>query len=114
VNICFEYLYRDGANYKNWGEVILKPTEGLDLIDADSQIRRALIDGEHFVAEQANIPTLYFLKWDQSIDHGWHEYSCVSWTAADTTITATIAELIEELVTSQNQYRSVTQIRINK
>jgi hypothetical protein len=70
MNICFEYLYRDGANYKNWGEVILKPTLGLDLAETDSQIRRALIDGEYFVAEDVKIPTLYFLEHDQELDHG--------------------------------------------
>lgn len=58
MNISFEYLYRDGANYKNWGEVIVEATPGLTIPELESQIREALIDGEHFVAEDANVPTL--------------------------------------------------------
>ena len=114
MNICFEYLYRDGANYKNWGEVILRPTPGFDITKADNQIRRALIDGEYFVAEEVKVPTLYFLEQDRELDHGWHEYSCMSWTDRDTINIRTIAEFIEDLVTSYQQYRNVIQPRIKK
>ena len=66
----FEYLYRDSGNYKNWGEVIFEVASGIDLADLDKRIRDVLIDGEYFVAELAQIPTLYFQDHDTPNDHG--------------------------------------------
>ena len=102
MNISFEYLYRDGANYKNWGEVVLRTTTTHELSEIEQRIRDELIDGTNFVAEEIDIPTLYFATRDKTIDHWWHEYSGVSWTDKAPSNPDTIEELIAKLATSRS------------
>jgi hypothetical protein len=97
MNVSFEYLYRDGANYKNRGEVVFTTASGLNLEELERQIRQALIDELNFVAERAGIPSLYFSKWDESIDHTWHEYAGLSWTDESPTQPETIEQFIGKL-----------------
>ena len=101
MNVVFEYLYRDGANYKNWGEAVLPTTSGQTLEQLDRQIRRSLIDGAYFVAEEALLPTLYFSTRDITVDHGWHEYSEISWTESDATVACSIEDVIVRLIHSR-------------
>jgi hypothetical protein len=101
MNVSFEYLYRDSANYKNWGEVIFEAASDSDLDDLDKRIRHALIDGEYFVAELAEIPTLYFQDHHTSNDHGWHEFSCVSKTDKNPTDKKSVEALIGLLEASK-------------
>ena len=74
-----EYLYRDAANYKAWGEVLLSGAP----IDYDIATLRACLDaGEYFVAEQVGIPPAYQELWDLSgvptdNDHALHEFVTV-------------------------------------
>ena len=75
--IVFEYLYRDGGNFKNWGEACFKNEQGLSLEEIDAQIRECLIDGMYFTAEKVGLPTLYFDEHNEQLDHEWHEYDCV-------------------------------------
>jgi hypothetical protein len=103
MNVSFEYLYRDGSNYKNWGEVVLTTTSKLPIADLERQIQQGLIDGGNFVAEELCIPTLYFETKDVSVDHGWHEYASVSHTERPTTIAKSIEDLIERLVISKRK-----------
>jgi len=104
-SISYEYLYRDGANYKNWGEVILAASATADIPEIEEKIRKALIDECNFVAEDMKIPTLYFLKTDEEIDHGWHEFLCVTWTNKTPTDQRTIDEFVADLEFSQKPYR---------
>jgi hypothetical protein len=46
------YLYRDGGNYKFWGEFLVLGALSLD------DLRPHLFDGEYFVPEQIGIPSL--------------------------------------------------------
>lgn len=46
ANIQFNYLYRDGANYKQFGFVIFKNISGISLEDATSKVRSKLISYE--------------------------------------------------------------------
>ena len=75
--IVFEYLYRDGGNFKNWGEACFKNEQGLSLEEIDAQIRECLIDGMYFTAEKVGLPTLYFDEHNDELDHEWHEYDQV-------------------------------------
>lgn len=101
MNIAFEYLYRDGANYKNWGEAVLPTTSGQTLEQLDQQIRKALIDGEFFVAEEVELPTLYFSTRDITVDHWWHEYSGIEWTDRTPTARCSIEDVIVRLTKSR-------------
>ncbi len=72
----FEYLYRDGSNYKAWGEIILSGAPSRNDIEA---LRACLESGEYFVAEQVGIPPVYKELWDlsggpTSDDHALHEF----------------------------------------
>lgn len=72
----FEYLYRDGANYKSWGVVLLT---GVSSESDVTVLRECLESKEFFVAEQVGIPVLYEPLWDLSgglteEDHAYHEF----------------------------------------
>ncbi|KMQ50584.1 hypothetical protein CHISP_2435 [Chitinispirillum alkaliphilum] len=77
MNIKFEYLYRDGANYKNWGEVIFSNSGNMPVDQINARIEAQLIDRQNFLVSRLKVPDLYFEKTDPSLDHGWHEfYGC--------------------------------------
>lgn len=72
----FEYLYRDAANYKAWGSLLLLGKHSQDDIAA---LRASMESGEYFVAEQVGIPPLYEELWALSDgptedDHALHEF----------------------------------------
>ena len=74
-NVKFVYLYRDGANWKNWGEVIFSNNGALSAIDIDSSVRQWIVEQEVFVAHQARVPELFPAPQDLSIhDHCYHEF----------------------------------------
>lgn len=100
MNVCFEYLYRDAANYKSWGEVIFRNESDLDILKVEERIRAALIDREFFVAEKVGVPVLYFESRDDELDHQWHEYSTA--TLSDGPITDIANRDISEFVNLLN------------
>lgn len=97
MNVSFEYLYRDGSNYKNWGEVVFESTSGSELDELERQIVQGLIDGCNFVAEKVEIPTLYFVERDTRVDHCWHEFAGISWTDERPTQLGSIEKFIARL-----------------
>jgi hypothetical protein len=101
ANICFHYVYRDTSNYKNWGEVVFQASEDLPLNELEQKIRAALIDGEFFYAENANIPTLYFDIWRESQDVTWHAFSGLSTTNEPATVEGTIEQAIATFALSK-------------
>lgn len=73
----FEYLYRDAANYKAWGSLLL---EGSISPEAKNGLMQCLVSEEFFVAEQVSIPALYEGLYAYSgeptvDDHAFHEFS---------------------------------------
>jgi hypothetical protein len=72
----FEYLYRDAANYKVWGQLLL---EGV-VSEIDRQVLASKFEsGDLFIAEQLGIPALYGDLWEFSDgptedDHVWHTF----------------------------------------
>jgi hypothetical protein len=69
----FEYLYRDGGNFKSWGTVLLKGTFSEEV---QNTITSCLIDGMWFVAKNVGLPDLFegVTQWGPSdLDHCWHE-----------------------------------------
>lgn len=75
----FEYMYRDGGNFKTTGRVRLS---GYDA-EADTAICSCLEWGNQFVAEQVGIPSLCREHWEvvddgpSDLDHAFHEFSCL-------------------------------------
>jgi hypothetical protein len=75
----FEYLYRDAANFKAWGSILL---EGVMSPEDERSLRECFVDGIFFDAEKLGVPSLRKELWLESgsgytdeLDHGWHEFS---------------------------------------
>jgi hypothetical protein len=97
VNTRFEYLYRDGSNYKRWSAIVFRGTCDAALHD---RLVLALESGESFIACQVRLPDLFFADGPPyADDHCWHELASVSDTAdpADDPHGRTIAEFVSEV-----------------
>jgi hypothetical protein len=73
MNTLFNYLYRDGSNYKQWGSIVFKGeiTDGLR-----ERFARALEGCEFFIADQIRVPEVFPDTWPiYADDHCWHEFS---------------------------------------
>lgn len=88
MNVALHYLYRDASNYKKWNIVVFSNQDSLSLDEIENQIKKSLIDGIWFYAENVRLPLL-FLWMDQveyengepnEDDVDWHEYSEIEFT----------------------------------
>lgn len=91
-NVRFNYLYRDGSNYKNFRSIVFG---NRSLIQIETVIRKNLIDGEYFYAEKWNLPQLFFEN-SNSDDHEFHEFESVEITDANQYL-KTIEEFLSTL-----------------
>lgn len=99
MNTKVEYLYRDAANYKSHGAMVM---EGVPDQDLAARLRSALFDRSYLVAAQVGIPSL--APWmvegtppDEELDHSLHE---VQWPPTETLDPVTEpAVTFEEFVT---------------
>ena len=80
MNIAFHYIYRDGANYKNFGTAIFRNDINIDLEAFKLILKNKLIIGEYFYADQLQLPDLHFGTWDNEIDHTFHEFESIEYT----------------------------------
>src|ERR1700686_1520185 len=83
ANLRFKYMYRDGANYKNWGTVIFSNPEGLSLASIQARLQIAFLVDSTFVADQVRIPEVFlYPEWriDEN-DHCLHELGSVAETS---------------------------------
>lgn len=96
-NILFSYLYRDGANYKNYSEVVFANPDNIDVSQVKEAISTSLVDGEWFYAKPWQLPDLHFEKWDEEIDHQLHEFESVAYTSEAPTDYRTIAQFLAEI-----------------
>ena len=96
-NIRFSYLYRDGGNYKLYGEVIFSNQEAMLVDEIELQIRQHLLDGEFFNPTDWGIVPLSFDKYDEEMDHQWHEYERIEETRDENSDNRSIKTFIEEI-----------------
>jgi len=82
ANIQFNYLYRDGGNYKKYGSVILANPTALSLHELTSLIRNKLIDQTWFYAADFGVPDLIPNTFNPETDPTWHEFENIEFTAA--------------------------------
>ena len=76
-DVKFVYLYRDGSNYKNWGEIVFSNPELLVPRDIEVALRGEFLEDGLFIAHQVRIPEI-FLSFGDSLtvdDHCFHEFS---------------------------------------
>ena len=100
MNIKFCYLYRDGANYKNFNEVIFDNPDGKSREEIETVIRTSLIDETWFVADKWNLPDMHFQEysWNSEIDHEWHEFDCLEETLETSTEKISIGDFLNLIV----------------
>jgi len=82
-NVKFTYLYRDASNYKNWGEVIFRNPDGLQLQEIEDRLRQFLTSDDTFIANQVRIPEVFLFPPGEPTedDHCFHE--CASMETTD-------------------------------
>lgn len=96
-SIKFNYLYRDGANYKKYNSIIFENDLSISLEGLEAVIKSKLIDGEWFYADQWKVPEIFLSTFDFKIDPTWHEFESVEYTDEPTNSTFTLVEFIEIL-----------------
>jgi hypothetical protein len=93
-NIKFNYLYRDGANYKNFGFVVFENPDEISLELLANIIQSKLIDETWFYANQWHLPILYLVIFNFELDPTWHEFESIEYTNETATTTLTLTEFI--------------------
>lgn len=75
-NIKFIYLYRDGANFKSWREVIFNNSEKLPISQIENRLVAAFLPDKQFIASQVSIPEafLFLNEKPTKYDHCYHEF----------------------------------------
>lgn len=91
-NIKFNYLYRDGGNYKNYSSVIFANPDNIDLAELEALIKSKLIYGEWFYVNEWKLPDLHFGVWDNEIDHTFHEFESVEYTDEAANVEISLAD----------------------
>ena len=78
-NIKFNYLYRDGSNYKSWGEVVFSNPELLALSEIEAKLVDAFSPDKLFIASQISIPEKFLFANGQftTYDHCYYEFDSV-------------------------------------
>lgn len=116
-NICLHYLYRDGGNYKNYGEVVFNNPLRRSLSEVDALLQSCLIEGLFFVAADWGVPDLHFTEYpyDESIDHDWHEYGSVSETTEEATADLEMfLERVQSVIAANMNEKKVPVVRKDK
>lgn len=86
-NIKFNYLYRDGSNYKSWGDVVFSNPEKLTLKDIEAKLLSAFLPDNQFNASQISIPEKFLFGNGKltEYDHCFHEFDCVEFCSESPT-----------------------------
>ncbi len=87
MNTRFEYRYRDGENYKQFGEVVIKGEFTLE------QLRPHLYEGDFFVPSEIGLEDLQEYPY-QDYDHVWHELDSAEPTEDEPTVELTAEEIV--------------------
>lgn len=95
LNLKLNYLYRDGANYKQFGSVVFENPDFLTPRKASEQLRQKLISNEFFVPQDWGLPRLQYHPYDPEIDHDYHEFERFEWTEEEVTDKRDLKEFLE-------------------
>lgn len=96
-NIKFNYLYRDGGNYKVWGSEIFSNPDSFHLGMIEKRIRESLIDGEFFDPKYWKVKRLKHDDWVPELDHTWNEFDSVEITVEAPTVDYSITKFLDEI-----------------
>jgi len=107
ANVAFTYLYRDGGNYKQAGQIVVSNPEGLSITEVEAELKSL---GGFFIAHQLGIPEVFLWSaethYDPSEesswpdfcinedDHCWHEFDGLAETSDSLTDPRTLQQLL--------------------
>jgi hypothetical protein len=97
LNLKLNYMYRDGANYKQFGSMIFKNENLITPRIATEKVKEKLISAEFFVPQDWNLPRLQKHPYDSEIDHEWHEFESFEWTDEDMTDDREVSDFLNEI-----------------
>jgi hypothetical protein len=80
ANIQFNYLYRDGGNYKKYHSLIFSNPTNINLTELSTLIQSKLIDSIWFYADQWGLSDLRWEAFDLETDPTWHEFENINYT----------------------------------
>ncbi|MGY6521454.1 MAG: hypothetical protein ACXIUD_06990 [Mongoliitalea sp.] len=98
LNLKLNYLYRDGANFKQFGSVVFANPNFITPREASDKLKLKLISNEFFVPQDWELPRLHYHPYDSEIDHDYHEFVNFEWTEDDVTDSRKVDEFLESLV----------------
>jgi hypothetical protein len=77
--VRFNYLYRDGANFKKWGEVVFSNPKEISPPNIEARLLRAFLPDSQFVASQIGIPEVFLFLASKmtTYDHCFHEFDSI-------------------------------------
>lgn len=86
-SIKFNYLYRDGSNYKSWGEVIFSNYENLTVSEIAKELLDAFLPDKQFIADQVSAPEKFLFLNEKFTkdDHCYHEFDSIEICEEDPT-----------------------------
>lgn len=97
LNLKLNYLYRDGANYKQFGSVVFANPNFLTPQKATGQLRQKLISNEFFLPQEWKLPRLQYYPYNAQIDHDYHEFESFEWTEEEVTDGRKVEGFLEEI-----------------
>jgi hypothetical protein len=95
INLRFEYLHRDGGNYKIFGSIIIKNINKISPSNATVLLEKELIDGEYFYPKMAKIPLFEEHKEDSEFFTDWYEFDKFSLTDETPSDSLSLKEFIK-------------------
>jgi len=105
--IKFIYLYRDGSNYKSWGEVVFDNYEKITLEEIEKRLTEAFLPDKLFIASQISIPEKFLFlngKFTKH-DHCYHEFDGLEKCAESSTdsLRRSITDFLEDVELASKQ-----------
>jgi len=110
-NLKFDYLYRDGSNYKNRSAVVFSNPDKLSPSTVALELRQAFLPDGLFIAHQISLSEVFLYGEGDptSDDHCFHEFDSVELTAEapDDPYGRSMSEFVAEVVkASQEGWRA--------
>jgi hypothetical protein len=106
-NVKFCYLYRDGSNFKSWGEVLFSNHENLSVPEIEEKIIHAFLPDKLFVASQISIPEQFLFADGKytGYDHCYHEFDCLEECTDEPTDSSnrSISEFLQDIEVARKQ-----------
>jgi hypothetical protein len=91
ANVQFNYLYRDGGNYKKYGSVTFANPGNVAVAELAALIQSKLIDQTWFYHHHWHLPDLRPLTFDSAIDPTWHDFENVASTSRSPDMDITVS-----------------------